>query len=162
MLLRRADRLFDILRVLRTASRPVTAASFADELEVTVRRAYRDIATLQTRRSLARDFGMTKGSNSIDSNQNRSVIQDSASPLRSAKDLEGSTMKRVEGVDDLNSRIICAQGIVGVGATIRTRISSHRMAASRSMASIGLPADPASSCPSECSHASSAVSSWKD
>ena len=28
-------------------------------------------------------------------------------------------MKRVEGVEDLNSRIICAQGIVGVGATTR-------------------------------------------
>ena len=28
-------------------------------------------------------------------------------------------MKRVEGVEDLNSRIICAQGIVGVGAIIR-------------------------------------------
>jgi len=28
----------------------------------------------------------------------------------------------VEGVEDLNSRIICAQGIVGVGATIRTSI----------------------------------------
>ena len=37
MPLRRADRLFDILRVLRAASRPVTAASLADELEVTVR-----------------------------------------------------------------------------------------------------------------------------
>jgi hypothetical protein len=31
-------------------------------------------------------------------------------------------MKRVEGVEDLNSRIICAQGIVGVGAIIRTCI----------------------------------------
>jgi hypothetical protein len=31
-------------------------------------------------------------------------------------------MKRVEGVEDLNSRIICAQGIVGVGATIRMSI----------------------------------------
>ena len=31
-------------------------------------------------------------------------------------------MKRVEGVEDLNSRIICAQGIVGVGATIHTCI----------------------------------------
>ena len=31
-------------------------------------------------------------------------------------------MKRVEGVEDLNSRTICAQGIVGVGATIRTFI----------------------------------------
>jgi len=32
MLLRRADRLFDILRVLRAASRPVTAASLAREM----------------------------------------------------------------------------------------------------------------------------------
>ena len=31
-------------------------------------------------------------------------------------------MKRVEGVEDPNSRIICAQGIVSVGATIRTSI----------------------------------------
>ena len=38
-------------------------------------------------------------------------------------------MKRVEGVEDLNSRIICAQGIVGVGATIRTPTSSYRAAA---------------------------------
>ena len=38
------------------------------------------------------------------------------SPLRSAKDPEGSTMKRVEGVEDLNT--IRAQGIVGVGAII--------------------------------------------
>ena len=42
------------------------------------------------------------------------------SPLRSAKDPEGSTMKRVEGVEDLNICIIGAQGIVGVGAIIRT------------------------------------------
>jgi predicted DNA-binding transcriptional regulator YafY len=50
MPLRRADRLFDILRVLRTAKQPVTAASIANELEVTVRTVYRDIATLQARR----------------------------------------------------------------------------------------------------------------
>jgi hypothetical protein len=31
-------------------------------------------------------------------------------------------MKRVEGVEDLNSRITRAQGIVGVGATIPTFI----------------------------------------
>jgi hypothetical protein len=43
-------------------------------------------------------------------------------PLWSANDLEGGTMKRVEGVEDLNSRIIRAQGILGVGATIRTFI----------------------------------------
>jgi predicted DNA-binding transcriptional regulator YafY len=50
MPLRRSDRLFDILRILRTAKPPVTAASIADELEVTVRTVYRDIATLQARR----------------------------------------------------------------------------------------------------------------
>ena len=42
------------------------------------------------------------------------------SPLRSAKDLQESTMKRVKGVEDLNICIIGAQGIVGVGAIIRT------------------------------------------
>jgi len=50
MPLRRADRLFDILRILRSAGQPVTAASIADELEVTVRTVYRDVATLQARR----------------------------------------------------------------------------------------------------------------
>jgi len=79
-------------------------------------------------------------------------------------------MKRVEGVEDLNSRIIrvCAQGIVGVGATIRTLISLSQAAASlpslprrRPGASTGLPVDPASSSPSRCSHASSAAYSWK-
>ncbi|HWB52033.1 MAG TPA: YafY family protein [Stellaceae bacterium] len=50
MPLRRADRLFDLLRVLRGAKQPVTAASIAAELEVTVRTVYRDIATLQARR----------------------------------------------------------------------------------------------------------------
>src|SRR3984957_73047 len=50
MPLRRADRLFDILRILRSAKQPVTAASIADELEVTVRTIYRDIAALQARR----------------------------------------------------------------------------------------------------------------
>ena len=48
--MRRADRLFDIIQRLRTASRPMTAAALADELEVTLRTVYRDIATLQARR----------------------------------------------------------------------------------------------------------------
>jgi predicted DNA-binding transcriptional regulator YafY len=48
--MRRADRPFDILRILRAAERPVTAAVIADELEVTVRTVYRDVATLQARR----------------------------------------------------------------------------------------------------------------
>jgi predicted DNA-binding transcriptional regulator YafY len=48
--MRRADRLFDVIQVLRTARKPVTAAALADELEVTVRTIYRDVATLQARR----------------------------------------------------------------------------------------------------------------
>jgi predicted DNA-binding transcriptional regulator YafY len=48
--MRRADRLFDIIQVLRTATRPITAAALAAELEVTPRTVYRDIATLQARR----------------------------------------------------------------------------------------------------------------
>ena len=44
------------------------------------------------------------------------------SPFRSAKDPQGNTMKRVKGVEDLNICIIGAQGIVGVGATIRMSI----------------------------------------
>src|ERR1044072_8117062 len=48
--MRRADRLFDVIQVLRTARKPVTAAALAEELEVTVRTIYRDVATLQARR----------------------------------------------------------------------------------------------------------------
>jgi predicted DNA-binding transcriptional regulator YafY len=48
--MRRADRLFDIIQVLRTAKKPVTAATLAAELEVTVRTVYRDVAALQARR----------------------------------------------------------------------------------------------------------------
>jgi len=48
--MRRADRLFDIIQVLRATSRPVTAAALAEQLEVTVRTVYRDVATLQARR----------------------------------------------------------------------------------------------------------------
>ena len=40
------------------------------------------------------------------------------SSLRSAKNLQGNTMKRVKGIEDLNICIIGAQGIVGVGAII--------------------------------------------
>ena len=48
--MRRADRLFDIIQVLRLARTPVTAAAIAAELEVAPRTVYRDIATLQARR----------------------------------------------------------------------------------------------------------------
>jgi hypothetical protein len=36
-MMRRADRLFDIVQSLRAAARPMTAAALADHLEVTVR-----------------------------------------------------------------------------------------------------------------------------
>ena len=48
--MRRADRLFDIIQMLRGANGPVTAATLAEQLEVTVRTVYRDVATLQARR----------------------------------------------------------------------------------------------------------------
>lgn len=48
--MRRADRLFDIIQILRVATAPQTAAALAAELEVTTRTVYRDIATLQARR----------------------------------------------------------------------------------------------------------------
>ena len=44
--MRRADRLFQIIQVLRRSSRPVTAAALAGELEVSKRTVYRDIADL--------------------------------------------------------------------------------------------------------------------
>ncbi len=48
--MRRADRLFDIIQVLRLARTPITASTIANELEVAPRTVYRDIATLQARR----------------------------------------------------------------------------------------------------------------
>lgn len=44
--MRRADRLFQIIQVLRRSSRPVTADAMAAELETSRRSIYRDIATL--------------------------------------------------------------------------------------------------------------------
>ena len=43
----------------------------------------------------------------------------SIAPLGPADDLQGSTVKRVKGVEYLNLRIIGTQGILGVGASIR-------------------------------------------
>ena len=48
--MRRADRLFDLIQSLRTASQPVTAATLAEKLEVTVRTIYRGIGALQASR----------------------------------------------------------------------------------------------------------------
>src|SRR5690606_39962960 len=48
--MRRADRLFQIIQVLRRSSRPVTADAMATELETSKRSIYRDIATLMGQR----------------------------------------------------------------------------------------------------------------
>lgn len=44
--MRRADRLFQIIQILRRTTRPVTAAALASELEVSKRTIYRDMADL--------------------------------------------------------------------------------------------------------------------
>lgn len=48
--MRRADRLFQIIQVLRRSRRPVTAEAMATELETSKRSIYRDIATLIAQR----------------------------------------------------------------------------------------------------------------
>lgn len=48
--MRRADRLFEIIQILRRVRRPVSAQAIADELEVSRRSVYRDIATLIAQR----------------------------------------------------------------------------------------------------------------
>src|SRR5665213_1276395 len=48
--MRRADRLFQIIQILRRSTRPVTAAQLAEELEVSKRSVYRDIADLMAQR----------------------------------------------------------------------------------------------------------------
>jgi predicted DNA-binding transcriptional regulator YafY len=47
---RRADRLFQIIQILRRSRRPVTASQLAEELEVSQRSVYRDIADLMGQR----------------------------------------------------------------------------------------------------------------
>lgn len=48
--MRRADRLFQIIQILRRADRPVTALAIAAELETSKRSVYRDIAALMGQR----------------------------------------------------------------------------------------------------------------
>ncbi|HTJ90852.1 MAG TPA: HTH domain-containing protein [Acidocella sp.] len=48
--MRRANRLFQIIQILRRSSRPITAATLAEELEVSKRTVYRDVADLMGQR----------------------------------------------------------------------------------------------------------------
>ncbi len=48
--MRRADRLFQIIQILRGARGPVTARTLSEELETSVRSVYRDIADLMAQR----------------------------------------------------------------------------------------------------------------
>jgi predicted DNA-binding transcriptional regulator YafY len=47
---RRADRLLQIVQILRRRDKPTTAAALAEELEVVARTVYRDVAALQASR----------------------------------------------------------------------------------------------------------------
>jgi predicted DNA-binding transcriptional regulator YafY len=44
--MRRADRLFQIIQILRRTTQPITAAALAEELEVSKRTVYRDVSDL--------------------------------------------------------------------------------------------------------------------
>ncbi len=48
--MRRTERLFQIIQILRSKRRPVTGAELADELEVSLRTLYRDVAELMAQR----------------------------------------------------------------------------------------------------------------
>ncbi len=49
--MRRTDRLFEIIQILRSETRSITAGEIASHLEVSVRTIYRDIQTLQAMRT---------------------------------------------------------------------------------------------------------------
>ena len=49
--MRRTDRLFEIIQILRSEHKVVTASAIAERLEVSVRTVYRDIQTLQSMRT---------------------------------------------------------------------------------------------------------------
>jgi hypothetical protein len=83
-------------------------------------------------------------------------------PLGLTKDLQDSTAKRVKGIEDLNLRIIRAQGIVGEGATIRTCIAWFQPADYRPTTRGGLQHAPASSCRCAFSAGYFGESSWLD
>lgn len=49
--MKRSNRLFEIIQILRATPRPVTAAALAEQLEVSERTVYRDIVALQAMRT---------------------------------------------------------------------------------------------------------------
>ena len=69
--MRRADRLFQIIQVLRRATAPVTAQALADEMETSVRTIYRDIADLMAQRVPVRAIHHARG---VDSAMRTSTV----------------------------------------------------------------------------------------
>ena len=55
--MRRADRLFELIHLLRRARKAITAVQFAEALEVAPRTIYRDIAALMAMRVPVRRCG---------------------------------------------------------------------------------------------------------
>ena len=55
--MRRSNRLFEIIQILRATDRPMTAESLARQLEVSTRTIYRDIAALHVQKRLRRVRG---------------------------------------------------------------------------------------------------------
>lgn len=49
--MRKTDRLFELIQILRSSDKPVTASQLAEQLEVSVRTVYRDIQALQAMRT---------------------------------------------------------------------------------------------------------------
>jgi len=66
-------------------------------------------------------------------------------PLRSADHLQGSPMKRVERIEDLDLCVFRAQGIVSVDVLIPICIAWYPVEGSPGTAAVGWPAVPASS-----------------
>src|SRR5271169_1637365 len=75
--MRRADRLFQIIQILRRSSRPTTAAALAEELEVSKRTVYRDVADLIGQRVpiVGVKPALTEPKESVDPSRLRSAIR---------------------------------------------------------------------------------------
>jgi hypothetical protein len=66
------------------------------------------------------------------------------SSLWSAKDLNGSIVERVERIEDLDFRVFCTQGTVGVGVDTRTSTVSYPVGDCRLITRGGLARHPTS------------------